>query len=330
MQRGFFLYLIEKISEKIPPKKSLANELMGILQVNRSTVYKKIRGDTAFTMEEVLTLAQTYEISIDNWLFQDSSKLLIEYSFDLQSHNKPTDYLKNLQSGLEYIQSLGRTEIWYTAFEWPVFWYMFFPELLVFKMFAWSKGNWKQEHVFDSSFEPQRILEEYPEIEKYRIKLLNLYLHLGATEIWPNNLPDQFISQIKIALDSGYIKQSIATGLIDQIQEVLKLQYEMLTLGVKFHPETRNRGANFDVYLNEMTISNDLVLVRNAKHTIAWVSIDNPHYAKTDNPLMVDHLYSYVEGLKEVSTKISRESEQRRRKLYDQMDRKLSDLRASI
>ena len=44
--------LIEALKEKLPPKTNLANLLMDTLYIGREAIYRRLRGEVPFTLEE--------------------------------------------------------------------------------------------------------------------------------------------------------------------------------------------------------------------------------------------------------------------------------------
>lgn len=58
--------LLSSIREKIPQKTALVNKLVDILCIEKEAVYRRLRGEVAFTSTEIVTIAHEFSISLDN------------------------------------------------------------------------------------------------------------------------------------------------------------------------------------------------------------------------------------------------------------------------
>ena len=50
--------LIEALKEKLPPKTNLANLLMDTLCIGREAIYRRLRGEVPFTLEEAALISR--------------------------------------------------------------------------------------------------------------------------------------------------------------------------------------------------------------------------------------------------------------------------------
>ena len=50
--------LIEALKEKLPPKRNLANLLMDTLYIGREAIYRRLRGEVPFTLEEAALISR--------------------------------------------------------------------------------------------------------------------------------------------------------------------------------------------------------------------------------------------------------------------------------
>ena len=57
--------LIGVMRERIPKGSNLANSLMEILCMGKEAIYRRLRGEVAFTFEEVSLISQHLGISLD-------------------------------------------------------------------------------------------------------------------------------------------------------------------------------------------------------------------------------------------------------------------------
>lgn len=72
--------LIGVMRERIPKGSNLANSLMEILCMGKEAIYRRLRGEVAFTFEEVSLISQHLGISLDKIV---GRRMLNDTMFDL-------------------------------------------------------------------------------------------------------------------------------------------------------------------------------------------------------------------------------------------------------
>ena len=58
--------LLNAVREKIPQRTVLVNTLVDLLCIEKEAVYRRLRGEVAFTFAEIVTIANEFGISLDN------------------------------------------------------------------------------------------------------------------------------------------------------------------------------------------------------------------------------------------------------------------------
>ena len=58
-------HTIEALKEKLPPKTNLANLLMDTLYIGREAIYRRLRGEVPFTLEEAALISRKLGVSLD-------------------------------------------------------------------------------------------------------------------------------------------------------------------------------------------------------------------------------------------------------------------------
>lgn len=65
MKNSIVNELINEMKERIAPKETLANFLTNTLCMGKEAVYRRLRGEVAFTFDEVAVISHKLGISID-------------------------------------------------------------------------------------------------------------------------------------------------------------------------------------------------------------------------------------------------------------------------
>ena len=58
--------LLNTIKEEFPQKTNLVSALVDLLCIEKEAVYRRLRGEVAFTFAEIVTIANAFGISLDN------------------------------------------------------------------------------------------------------------------------------------------------------------------------------------------------------------------------------------------------------------------------
>lgn len=66
MQNELNTSLIEAVKEKLPLKENLANLLIDTLYIGKEAIYRRLRGEVPFTLEEAALISRKLGVSLDN------------------------------------------------------------------------------------------------------------------------------------------------------------------------------------------------------------------------------------------------------------------------
>ena len=86
MKNSIVTELINEMRERIAPKETLANFLTNTLCMGKEAVYRRLRGEVAFTFDEVALISHKLGISIDQIV---GNHLSNRATFDLNLQNSP-------------------------------------------------------------------------------------------------------------------------------------------------------------------------------------------------------------------------------------------------
>src|SRR6185295_13419231 len=137
IQSGF----LEQIKAKLAPNLSFVDELAELLSISRDSAYRRIRGETVLSLDEIRLLTHRYAISIDDFLspardrvsFQLKALDVADFSFE--------KWFKSILDNLELFLASPEKDkrITYDAKDLPIFYYFQFPRLSAFKLYFWMK-----------------------------------------------------------------------------------------------------------------------------------------------------------------------------------------------
>src|SRR6185369_1482179 len=156
-------FFINKFKEVLPPSVGVAEELADVLEVSIDSAYRRIRGETELTIEEVYKLTKKYSISVDDVFSNRSDTVTFAYTKLTDSAQNFEDYLSRLCNHLTLISKFDNKKIYYVAEEIPMFYSFFSKKLTDFKLFYWQRSVLNipdyQQQKFEWGFVPEKLVE---------------------------------------------------------------------------------------------------------------------------------------------------------------------------
>lgn len=323
--------LLEEILNRFPKRSAAVEELAKLFGVQKDAVYRRLRGDTLLTPDEISLLTKTYNLSLDSIIYKESSTVFFNFTPFSNTVTNVSDYLNSVLADLNTVRQLPEAKIYYVAFEIPFFYYAFFPELISFKLFIWGKTVWDFEYLSDRKFDFDII--SYPD-EKIIENLLNNFLLLDTTEIWSVSVIDNTLNQIEYFVNtSGFKNPEDAYVLCDKVQGLVSQWRKMAEHGKKFplgnFSEDVGRGE-FDLYQQELLISSNTFLISSPTTKMIFPIISNPNYLSSNDQRMCDYQEEWFKKAITKSTSLSRQNEKSRAAFFNVMDRKIAATRRRI
>ena len=129
--------LIQQVERVLPENMSLVDVLAELFEVSNDSAYRRIRGETSLSIDEVQKLCARFNISFDSLAGNvDSESVTFKYS-PLHSEMDYISYLKSILTDLKQIAGAKNKQIIYAAEDIPLFHHFRIPELATFKIFYW-------------------------------------------------------------------------------------------------------------------------------------------------------------------------------------------------
>ena len=117
MKNGILNELIAVMKERVPQGQNLASVLADILFMGKEAVYRRLRGEVSFSIEEIATISSKLGISIDQVVGSHHSN---KVTFDLNLLHSPNaienyyEILNRYQQIFDYVKKdskIGRAHV---------------------------------------------------------------------------------------------------------------------------------------------------------------------------------------------------------------------------
>ena len=151
IQVAFFKHI-----DKYNASGNLAAELTEILNIAQSGAYRRIKGETFLTLDELIKIMNHYDtMSFDRFVRPNCAP------FILPVMTKPPknmfDYLDVIEQDLKIAATYPNARISYAAQEVLFFHNLLVPEIAVFKLYMWGRTIWDLEETRLEKFTKKNV-----------------------------------------------------------------------------------------------------------------------------------------------------------------------------
>ena len=306
----------------IPPGTKLVKELCIALEISKPAAFKRIRGESKLTFNEIMLLCRYLGFSFDQIV--NGTALTPKNGFPFYSDAlkyKPTslhEYWANMLNHLDKLEVIpGITSIYLTN-EIPFFHYIQFPNLFYFKQFVWNKTSW---HIpYPSSHYNKAFFSSDPQVTNIIKEITKTYTATPSTEIWNPEMLNLTMMQLSYYVRSGAFKK------IEDIEEILEDIYKLISFMKRMSEEGKKMFANGQmsdkdlfIYLNELTINSEVIFITSPSYRLVYNRYDSPNHIRSDNDVICDHMEGWLDSIINLSTLISKRGQRERGLFFKNM-----------
>ncbi len=298
--------LFEHLKQKSGLKGNLFVKNIGtLLGIGKSSVYARMRGDIALTMEEVMLLTRHYPIPAELFSINEIDQAKPEIIFPAL-HSEPVsfaDYFNSLLIEMRSLLALPEVSVIYLTNEIPFFHYFHFPELAAFKMFIWARTVWNWDEFQDIRFDPANT-PWFSANETLIDEMLDFYISTPHQEFWSRAMLNNTLYQIVYYAKTDVFvnRKRTAKVLLGQVRQLIK----------KFDRESRvqKSQSQFQLFVNELTFTNNIILVLSGSQPVrVFYTYDNPNFMMSGDPKLCSYTLGWVERISKRCVEIGRHNE---------------------
>jgi hypothetical protein len=239
--------LVEEIRKNIPSGVNITNYLSDTLNIGRESAYRRIRGEINFTFEEVATLSQDLNFSIDsivgikqkqNARFNVHMLQGTDY-FDVYA-NKMLEYGRLFREMSEKYETKAR----FSINTLPYFFHVNYDLLSKFRMYKWLYQNQKVKsgYKFADFVVPSKVVDAHRTFFKDIQEVQNITVIMDDDVFWSVAKDIEYFYRRKLLSDDDLM--AIKT----ELNNLLNSIEQMVTDGF-----TRN-GAKLEIYVSSVTL----------------------------------------------------------------------------
>ena len=322
VQVKFFDKLKQSVSQNI----SLANEISELLEISPDGAYRRMRGESVLSLDELSILCKHYKISPDIITSCEENSATFFFNKMIEDEKGIINYFTSILDDLKRINSCQNKHIIYASGDLPLFMQFISPEYSAFKMFFWKKAVLSLPSMDGSKFSISDIDPNITELSK---NISETYVKIPSTEIWHQDTISSNLNLIEFAWESGMFKsQADAVSICKKLSEIVSLIEKQAGKSSKFCNEDRwleNEG-NFNMYQSEFVLMNNHILVTAGPVKSLYLTHNTFNSMSTTNAVFCNETEEWLKNMIRKSTLISGVGEKQRHKFFKISQEKIDSL----
>ncbi len=310
------LTFFEKLKQSVPPNISLANDIAEVLEISTDGAYRRMRGESVLSIDEMAKLCRHYKVSPDFLASGDDSSATFHFQKMIHDEKGFEDYIKNILSDLQKINASSPKQIVYAAGDLPLFIQFVSPEFSAFKTFFWKKAMLNLPSMEGKKFSASGITPGMAEMCK---RISDTYIQIPSIEIWHDDTVLSNLKLIEFAWESGmFASKEDALLICNKLSEMLTLVEKQAGKSSKFREEGKwaeNEG-NFTLYHSEFVLTNNHIFVTAGSTRILYLTHNTFNSIATTNSVFCCETDEWMKNLVKKSIQISGAGEKQRHKFF--------------
>ena len=308
--------LFENIKAKLPPHVSLVDEVAELLDISNDNSYRKVRGETAVSLEEISKLAAYFKISVDQVLKVQTDGGTFTGKYVTSDNFNFEKYLEQQLNDLRFVASFKRNELTYLSKDIPVFHFFAFPELAAFKYFFWMKTLLQFPQFAHTTFSFDLFMQTLIDVG---FKVIDTYNTIPGTEIMSIENINTTLRQIEYCKETYLFRSKEDLKILfRRLHEMTDHLENMAEAGKKFMPgqKPNDQAAEYNLYVNDFLIGDNSILVTTDGNKISFIVHGHVNYIMITNPVFTSYHFNFVQNILKRSILISNVGEKYRSRFF--------------
>lgn len=316
---------LNQMRSRLPESISFADELAEVLSISRDSAYRRIRGETLLSLDEVKKLCDHFRISLDHAL-SPSSEMVTFQVRSLNSENFSFEkWLQSIYENLHMVSQFSEKELIYHAKDLPIFHFFQYPLLSAFKMYFWLKTFAKDPRSANEKFHAAVIPQELLTLGQ---RIWDKYATIPSTEILSQEAFTATLRNIEFSHDCGFFKnREDAVRLCDDCQLLLTNLSNQAENGRKGADPL---GAKYDIYHNEILIGDNSILFKMGEKRVTFIVANNFDILATSQEFFCRQTEQHINNVISRSTLLSLNAQKERTKFFNKVSNHVEETRAHV
>ncbi len=296
----------------------LNKQLRKVLYLSKESIYRRLRNETAYTLEELAALSKHFKISLDNLVMDQDTGLINMFCNPIFNESGIfASYLDRINDKLNLLLS-KKGEVVYIASDLPISQTFTIPELRNFKSYYWQKVILNRSRLKGIAYSDAFYLGD---VNRSIDKMLSFNEKISRTEIWTEETLDATIRQIIYCEQSGLFKSK------EDKDRVVRALLELLdNLENKLELMTPDDQPAHKFFISSIELLNNFMLFRYPDRNEAFLNFSIFNSFSSSNHAFCREIEMLVETIIKKSVNISGQSDIHRIRFFDRMRKKVFEI----
>ncbi|MBP1630488.1 MAG: hypothetical protein H6Q15_1381 [Bacteroidetes bacterium] len=302
---------IDTLKKTLPPNLNLATYLINLLSLGKEAIYRRLRNEVKFTLEEIEIIARDLDLSIDDiFINNETDKAIYELiiSPEGDSIKRYSIFLENYTNILVRMKASEDSNLTSVFNTLPFFFSFEYNRISKFQLYSFIFHVDKEEKLipFSEFYIPDRVCE----LESFFLgqcsKIKN-QTYILSRNIFKNLANDiVYLNNIGLITDKEklILKQEILNSL---------LRMETLAASGKL---SKDSNFNLEIYVSDLDIETTYISLFSTHAEFSYMFLYNMNTMSTKNPRVFKRQEAWIDSLKKLSTLISKTCFRQRKEYF--------------
>jgi hypothetical protein len=321
---GIQEHFMKRLRQCLSPGIGLAEELADILDVSTDSAYRRIRGETELTIEEIYRITKKHAISIDEVFSNRGDTVTFNYTKLTDSEANFLAYLSRLHGHLSAMNKFGNRMIYYVAEEIPMFYSFYSRKLIEFKLFFWQRSVLNIDRYQHARFDWGMVPENLVDLAHQSYLQ---YMTVPSVEVWTEETVLTGLKQVRFYFESGLISRSQALDLLEDYRKMIEMVHVNAASGRK---NVSDQSQNYTLYSSDVVLGTNCIYAIMGETKYSYISFNSINSLTTNNPEFCEETEHWIRNLEKKSTLISGVGEKQRYQFFSLMFKAIEEFTEKI
>ncbi len=306
----------------------MVSEIGEVLHVGRDAVYRRLRGDTALSAQELINLSRHYKIKLDDKSV-DLPQMYYPAGHEARATNEK-DYFLSLERQILRAKAIPGARVDYATPELPLFYELYSPTLLAYKIYLFGLTTWNFQKWNGKNFSMDLI---DPEIYKIAERCMKVAHSFPTRELWSIDILDVTLRRIEHGVQTGYLNDSdLVAKMFREMEAIVQHMENMTRAGKRFIPgdDPTENSPDFRVYHNELSNTNSVIIVDSNLQSIVFSTLVTPNFLVTYDERVVTQMKLWFNNLLDKANVLSADSAKYTTTYFHNLRRKVGNTKQRI
>lgn len=322
--------LINYLKQRIGKDETVAGALSDVLNISSDAAYRRLRGETVLTINELEKISRKYDISVDKLFNLKKKRVVFDYE-PLENYTfNMVSYLSSIRNYLQQLNNQENPKLIVTINNTPFFQLFNFPYLIRFKLYFWAKTHLQMKEFQGKKFAHQSLS---PKAHEVGYQALQLYNRIPSIELYDPELLRGFAREIYFYYNAQEFEDpKYAIWLYNKLLQFIDHLKAQAKVGKKFivGTEPPAHGCDFSMYHNETLNAITSFHYSTDQASGLFLAHNFMNSLHTNDPGYVEDSKRILDCLISNSSKISSGNEKGRNHYFQPLIREIENYKSRI